>query len=1085
MKRSLWMVTCCLAATLALAAIGGHAARGQSSPADLPAKAEALKQVQSLFDQAIKLEQERKFDEALSIAEQLVVVAEKIEGPAGRTMIAPLTQLARLHGHKNNYARAAELYRHSLEIAERTLGGEHFVVVSNLVALASVYKNSGDYALAEPLYLRALAIEEKTRQPGAPPETINMEALADLYRLQADYRRAEEMFRRSLEIREQAGGTEHPDLTSPLNNLALIYTAVGDYTRARQHLQRTLDLRLKAYGPEHNFVALALNNLAQLDERQGNYVSALRLTERALPIIEKTLGTENQYYSTLLSNLASLHKELGDFDRAESLFRRTLATDEKLFGPEHPEVAHDLNNLAGLYHLKRDYERAVPLYQRAQAALEKTLGPEHPEVARALNNLAQGYGDQGDYARALPLLERALKIYEKTLGSQHPQTATTLNNLAGTYHTKGELPRALQLYERALHVWENSLGPQHHNVAMVLHNIALLYEAQGDIGQAIRFQTRAGDIRERNLELILTVGSEEQKLLYTARLAEEANSAVSLHLAGAPANGEAARLSLNTILRRKGRALDAMADQIGALRRRLNPEDQALLNQLATARSQLATLKLEGAGAASDPATREATITRLEREVEELENAISARSAEFRAQKQPVTIERVQAVIPTGAALVELTRYRPVKLQAFKLDPPRYAAYVLRHAGAPQWVDLGEAAPLEEAVAKWRSALSDPRRQDVKELAQALDARLMLPVRKLTGEARMLFISPDGALNLIPFGALVDERGSYLIENLSISYLSSGRDLLRLQTQATSRQGPILFANPQFDAGTSGTGNLSSPGGSSSPGGADSSPGRRSVDLSGTKFSQLPGTAAEAKALNTILPAPRVYTGAAATESALKQIAGPSILHIATHGFFLPAQAAAATTAQETRGLTLGGAPAQARGENPLLRSGLALAGANRRGSAGAAADDGILTAYEAASLDLWGTELVALSACETGVGEIRNGDGVHGLRRALVLAGSESQLMSLWQVSDEATRDLMVAYYKRLRAGEGRGEALRGVQIEFIKHGGESRAGGDQRGIGVILKPAAQDRRHPFYWASFIQSGEWKKLGNLFSERK
>ena len=210
--------------------------------------------------------------------------------------------------------------------------------------------------------------------------------------------------------------------------------------------------------------------------------------------------------------------------------------------------------------------------------------------------------------------------------------------------------------------------------------------------------------------------------------------------------------------------------------------------------------------------------------------------------------------------------------------------------------------------------------------------------------------------------------------------------------------------------------------------------GERSVDFAQLRFDQLPGTAAEAQALRKILPGVKVLTEAAATERALKQVTGPSLLHVATHGFFLPDQ--------------------QQSGDNPLLRSGLLLAGANGRHDG--AGEDGVLTALEAAGLDLWGTRLVVLSACKTAVGDVRNGDGVYGLRRALVLAGSESQLMSLWQVSDQATRDLMVEYYKRLRASESRTEALRQAQLKMIR---------------------SKARSHPFYWASFIQSGAWKNL--------
>jgi CHAT domain-containing protein len=199
-----------------------------------------------------------------------------------------------------------------------------------------------------------------------------------------------------------------------------------------------------------------------------------------------------------------------------------------------------------------------------------------------------------------------------------------------------------------------------------------------------------------------------------------------------------------------------------------------------------------------------------------------------------------------------------------------------------------------------------------------------------------------------------------------------------------------------------------------------------------------------------VLPDAQVYTGANATESLLKELSAPSILHIATHGFFLqpPSSSQTLNSSRQSNPVAQGGAAVDR--EDALVLSGLALAGANRRQSG--PGEDGILTALEVAALDLWGTRMVVLSACETALGDAKSGEGVYGLRRALVLAGSESQVMSLWKVSDEATRDLMIGFYQRLRAGEGRADALRNAQLTLLRN-----------------------RAHPFFWASFIQSGDWR----------
>jgi hypothetical protein len=234
-------------------------------------------------------------------------------------------------------------------------------------------------------------------------------------------------------------------------------------------------------------------------------------------------------------------------------------------------------------------------------------------------------------------------------------------------------------------------------------------------------------------------------------------------------------------------------------------------------------------------------------------------------------------------------------------------------------------------------------------------------------------------------------------------------------------------------------------------------PRRPKTLLESVRFPALPGTEAEARALAALLDHPTVVTGAQATEDVLRGVHGPRILHVATHGFFLEDEPQ--RSAGDDRGFVLDVGvrqpPPAARGpreDNPLLRSGLVFAGANRH----AAAHDGLMTALEASALDLWGTELVVLSACETGMGKVENADGVFGLRRALVMAGAESQVMSLWKVDDEATRELMTSYYARLVKGGGRSEALRQAQIELSRTAGHE---------------------HPYYWASFIPSGEWRTL--------
>ncbi|WP_159787011.1 CHAT domain-containing protein [Sodalinema gerasimenkoae] len=444
--------------------------------------------------------------------------------------------------------------------------------------------------------------------------------------------------------------------------------------------------------------------------------------------------------------------------------------------------------------------------------------------------------------------------------------------------------------------------------------------------------------------------------------------------------------------------------------------------------------------------------------MEQLENDLSRRSAEFRVATEPVEIEAVQALIPRDAALVELVQYSPLDFTSNNWESPRYAAYILHASGDPQWVDLGDAETIDNAAFAFLNATQVPNsEQRVQTTGRQLDELLMAPIRPLLGDATHLLLSPDGQLNLIPFAALVDEENRYLVESYQLTHLTTGRDLLRLQNPRPSRQPPVLFANPNYDdADTSAVMQVAQ---------ATRGESQRSMEIEDLQFGKLPGTQREVEAIAPLLDNPIVLTEAEATENALKQVQAPSILHLATHGFFLqdvefvPPQPMTDFTRGEIELVTAGGfgsfvAPPSDRptsSENPLLRSGLAFAGFNTRDSEG---EDGVLTALEVVGLDLRGTRLVVMSACETGVGDVANGEGVYGLRRAFVMAGAESQLMSLWKVADEETADLMGDYYQRLLAGEGRSEALREVQLDWLSRGA-----------------------HPYYWASFLFSGQWTAM--------
>ena len=1042
----------------------------------------AFSRILELLKQSQEKQAAGQFDEALAFADRALESAQRELGPEHSTVAMALASLAQLYDQKGDYNRAEASYLRALTIAEKpNTGLQPFFVATLLNGLGRVYESKGNFLRAEPLYKRALYIQEKTYGAEDPQVTTTLTNLGVMYQAKGDYEQAERLLKRALEMREKnVDPTEQIYVIQSLKSLASLYETMGQYDKAGVMLEQVVTKIEKLLGADNPIIAAALNDLALHNKTQGKYIKAEQQYQRAIAILEKAGGPDNPALANPLDNLGTLYQVKGDYERAEALYKRVLAIKEKSLQPEDEEIATTLSNLGVLYTEQRNYERAEPLLLQALAIKEKARGPSHPDVATLLSNLSVLYYDKGDYEKAESFGQRVLIIKEKALGPEHPDVAIAVNNLAALKEKKGDYKSAEILYLKALAIYEKKLGPKHPETTSMVFNLALLSAARGNMSQAISYLTRGTEVSEYNAALILTTGSEEQKRRYMSTLSSETDYTVSLHLLSAPNDLSAARLALTTILRRKGRALDAMTEQLALLRSRSNPEDRALLEQLEAARSKLSTLVLNGSGRQTTDTEQQVAIAKLEAEAQRLEGAVSVRSAEFRAQSQPVTIDSVQAVMPAGSVLIEIASYLPFNTQARnrseRYGEARYAAYVLSKEGQPKWVDLGDAAAINSDVTALRKVLISPRSTNAKQVGQALFGKVMRPILQLVGNTHRLFLSPDGDLNLIPFGALVDDQDRYLVENYTITYLTSGRDLLRLQVHTNSKQGPVIFANPLFSQGSDTSKQIALD--------ADASDrGRRSGDLRNVRFGPLPGTAGEATALANVLSGVKVWTGAQATEARLKQVSGPSILHVATHGFFLPDLVQDGAGPAGGRGLGLGNSAQTERegGENPLLRSGLALAGVNQHQSG--AGEDGVLTALEAAGLDLWGTKLVVLSACETGLGEVKNGEGVYGLRRALVLAGSESQVMSLWQVSDAATRDLMAAYYQRLQAGEGRTEALRQVQLVMIKSGAQRTTSGQtlpQKGQST--RP--EDRSHPFYWASFIQSGDWRNLDGNDSPR-
>jgi CHAT domain-containing protein/Tfp pilus assembly protein PilF len=853
----------------------------------------------------------------------------------------------------------------------------------------------------------------------------------------------------ALTLAQQALGNEHEYVALVTRDVAEFMRWHWKFAEAKSGFEQALQMLTAKLGAEHPQTILTKSRLGGfLCLDLEDYSKADELLSQALESAERVLGGDDPLVARTLSSLGSLHLRLPDYTKAEREFQRALEILEGAgFTDDDPEYLSLLTSMGVTYIYQKKFDKAGTYHERVLALREKKFGPDSPELVITLNNLGVVACGKKDFTAAERYYLRVLAIKDKYLGPESPNLVINLGNLGIVYSFEGEYKKALDTYLHALRLLEKaSFPPSIHREA--LENAARAYVALGDFENAYRIQSQVELALESEIALNLAIGSERQKLAYLDSVADDMDDTISLNLQFQPNNSEAAALAATALLRRKGRVLDAMSDTLGTLRNHSDSSEQGLLDGLKQATTQLARVALQGQQKQSLGDYRK-ELHELQETKEKLENVISHHNEAFRVQLQAVTLEAVQSAIPSDSALAEFVTYRPFNPKAQSDDEQygnlRYGAYVLHRDAAPKGIDLGEAKAIDALVEKLRAALREPNRGDVGQLAQAVAEKVFQPLRPLVAGDKRLLVSPDGQLSLIPFEALRDSQGRYLIERFSISYLPTGRDLLRMKVPRPVRSAPVVVANPLF--GESGT--LVASGATPQPRSAHARTARRSVttgaDFSSLYFAPLEGTKAEARSIQALFPEAQVLTGKEASQGAIERLNAPRILHIATHGFFLQ-DASRQANAKAGDG-------ANDDPENPLLRSGLALSGANlvKDGRS-----DGILTALQASNLNLWGTKLVTLSACDTGVGEVKTGEGVYGLRRSFFLAGAETLVMSLWPVSDYVTREMMTEYYTGLKKGLGRGEALRQAELAMLRHKG---------------------RQHPFYWASFIQSGEWANL--------
>ncbi len=978
--------------------------------------------------------------------------------PAGNPSITDLLALADSLAAASDFNAAIKIELQALELAEDKYGPVDPTVAKILVYLGIEHLSIGDYEAAESYLLRGLEVRETVLGVDHPKTAGVLNNIGILYNNQGRYSEAEPVFERAIAIYDKYPDSNPQHVANCFNNLAVSYLYQAKYGPAKSYFERALVMRRQNLGPNHPAVAEVLNNLATVSFDKGDYVDAGQFYEQVLDIYENSPNPNLPKIAITLDNLGNVYASLDKYDEAIAAFQRAIDIKKSVYGENHLYVAISLDGLATVYTGRQQNEEARVLLETVLANFEQNLGPEHPRLATTLTNLGMVYNRLELFDQAEASYERALSIREKALGRDHPNVAATLTNLVILLWNQGRYAEAIEMNQRALSINESVLGDRHPIVAVNLENSVALYRHVGKPDTALVAAHSACTIRRNNLKDYGRILSERDALEYASRLHESFGKYFSCYLE-IPTPGTAqTRNMTEAILENKGQVSDEIFERRREIVREDNDTVRALADSLEHNRKTLSRIYVRGPG--EEIESYRASNDSLSRMISEQESELARLSVSFRnwQKSKIVSLDQFSLLIPDKTCVVEYLRYNHTRINPDGIVPA-YAAVVISRGKTPLIVDLGEASAIDDLVGEYRdhlqqlSMLGAPASSDVdtyRNIVGALYNLVWAPVAGRVSGSELVFVCPDAALCLVSFAGLPRPDGGYLVEDHAIFYLSTGRDLFRFQQPAPPASGLLALGDPDYDLAEGESQNSRSP--------ADTRGALPDCEqFWNTTVSPLPGTRREVEEIVSNWPGEQtepvtVLLGEQADEQAFKLNApGKRVIHLATHGYYLGASCRPANTeAGNTPGTRI---------QNPLLLSGLFLAGANNRGDRHSEneSEDGVLTAFEVSALDLEGNQLVVLSACETGLGIPENGEGVYGLRRAFQLAGARTVVSALWEISDADAARFAGRIYTI--SDETLAMRFKHLQVEYIN---ELRSQG---------RPD-----HPIAWAGFVAQGDWRK---------
>ena len=942
-----------------------------------------------------------------------------------------LSNLAYIYLKEDNYKDSEALLLQAREILINVVGKEHTGYASCVGKLGSLYYNTDEYKKAELFYIEAKDTWFKNRGRESMGYAMSCNNLGALYLKEGLYEKADTVFQEANDVFAVALGKEHPVYATSLNNLAELYRQLGRFSKSETLHLEAIKILAKTIGKNHPEYATSLNNLALLYQAKSQYSKSESLLLESKEIRKVQLGLAHVDYAESCNNLAVLYKAMGRFTEAEELYWEALKNMGKVLGKEHTKYAILCSNLAGLFMENKSYSKADSLYQIALKIINSKFKNKHYLSSSIKIGLALLKKKQGIYSEAEEFLNQSIKADKINFGEYYPELAYSYNNLASLSEAQEKFKEAEQAFLNSLNIYEVSGNIKSVDYAITCGNLASLLQAQGFYDKAFKFFKKSSHTFINQINNNFINLSEKERRIFFNSLNHYFEIYNSFTLKAHHQFPNLTSWLYNNNLMLKGllfQSTQKIRNQV------LASDDTTLIQLFHTWQDQREYLGYVYTLSKPEKQKQGIDQKELEAKVNTLEKELSTKSQAYAqlTDNTRYTWQDIQARLQPGEAAIELirTRYYDKKWT----DSVLYIALIVKPEtkAQPEMLVLPNGNELEGKHLKNYKKLIEGKKS-----TQSLYQPYWQAIKEKLKGVQKVYLSPDGVFHQINLGTLMNpETRQYVMDETNIHLLGSTQDLVQKQIYQPQAQSSVIIGDPRYYLDIKSHQNQVA----KYRGIADDPDFYLLRDaLVNTDFYALPKTKAETASIYKMLknsdPQVQLYQDSLALEEVVKKVQNPRVLHIATHGKFFE------STKEDTPSVMKNFSDLDDAREilkvrnNPMMRSGLAFAGVLKYARNKEAYDpelpieDGFLTAFEAQNLNLDGTELVVLSACETGLGDVQNGEGVYGLQRGFQAAGAKAVLMSLWTVDDGSTQELMTIFYQKWLNGQSKRDAFQAAQ--------------------------------------------------------